>query len=90
MSFDESEHATLRQIDNRYRAWSRIEETRQQGEWERSRWQTLWLLSPHLKKGKLPSIQRQMKFAWEKEEKVEFKGDANAILAKWNDEMKKK
>lgn len=81
---DDFPFITLRQIDNAFRAWHKIEAARSREAWEIARWQTLWLLSPHIKRQKFPSVKTSMRFAWEKQEAPVFTGDADAILAKWD------
>ena len=57
----------------------RLEEVRQQQEWERTRWQTLLLLSPHTKKGHRLKPTDLCTFPWEKATK---KKRSNKLLEK--------
>ncbi len=55
--------------------------------WRRTHWQTLWLLSPNIKKTELAKVERAMRAEWDPEnaKAPEYKGDVQGVLAKWDD-----
>ena len=59
---------TPREWSNLVRGWSEKENRREQGAWERVRWQTAVLINPHTKKRIKPKD--LMVFPWETQPKV--------------------
>lgn len=57
---------TFREFHNKLKGFSELEESRQQIEWERIRWQTFQLAVFHAKKNSLKKPQDLIKFPWEK------------------------
>ena len=67
------------------RGCAEAEQLKQQGNWERTRWQTVALINIQLPKGKSVKSQDLAVFPWEKKDKKNTLSQekAKAILEKW-------
>jgi len=67
------------------RGYAESQETKQQSDWERTRWQTVALINIQLPKGKNVEAKDLAVFPWEVDEnKITLsQEDAKAILEKW-------
>ena len=62
---------TPRELQNAIKGYLTFEDSKQQSEWERVRWQTAVLVNIQLPKNKTITPQQLVKFPWEKKGKKE-------------------
>jgi len=86
MSFDDFQNATLRQIENYTKGWQQ----RQKIAWHRTHWQTIWLLSPNIKKAQMAKVERAMRAEWDPDnaKAPEYSGDVEGMLSKFDEIVK--
>jgi len=57
---------TLDEFNNAVIGWNKVQEMKERGEWERTRWLGVLVLQPHLKKGRKLKPKDLAEFPWEK------------------------
>jgi len=73
MSVSDFWDSELRDVFNVVNGYNRREEHLMRERWERTRWQTAVMLSPHAKKNKPIKVTDLLEFPWEKKDKRKFK-----------------
>lgn len=58
---------TPREFFNKLEGWKSMQEIKEQNEWDRCRWSTAYLLSPHSKKGRSIKPTDLIKLPWDEE-----------------------
>jgi len=69
MSVDEFYDMLPRYFFNKMDGFFELEQLRERGAWERTRWQTCYLLNIHIERNKQIKLKDLIKFGWEKDDK---------------------
>ena len=69
MSVDEFYDMLPRYFFNKMDGFFELEQLRDRSAWERTRWQTCYLLNIHIEKSKQIKLKDLIKFGWEKDDK---------------------
>jgi len=64
---------TLEEFNQAVKGWNEVQENRERGEWERTRWLGVLVLQPHLRKGRKLKPKDLAEFPWEKPVKTNDK-----------------
>lgn len=92
--------STFSQVVEYVKRYNQLEESREQRQWERTRWQTAALLNVHAKKGKQVKPTDLIKFPWERKNEIKPKklnkaelheqyGRMDRDFKKWYEEQQK-
>ena len=69
MSVDEFYDMLPKYFFNKMDGFFELEQLRERSSWERTRWQTCYLLNIHIEKNKQIKLKDLIKFGWEKDDK---------------------
>ena len=69
MSVDEFYDMLPRHFFNKMDGFFELEQLRDRSAWERTRWQTCYLLNIHIERNKQIKLKDLIKFGWEKDDK---------------------